>query len=450
MMPEQAQEKAVDRIRAVASAGGDTLALGDLPLTSLPDELFELKTLRILILGACRYDADQDVLLIRKKSGSMHRPLTSLAGLERLTGLRHLDLSRLSNLTAIPEVSELKSLASLNLYGCTSLRSLPELQSLTQLTSLNLEGCTSLCSLPELQKLTQLTALCLSSFATLRSLPELQNLTQLTSLSLQSLTSLRSLPELQNLTQLKSLTLQGFTSLTELPGLETLDKLTAVNMGGCTGLTSLPSLASLRALTTLRLQGCRALKSLPDFGINGSLALINMEACGALGSFSPLQPLLKTLSELYLHGTYFDDLPAELCGSDSGDNVLPGVQAHLVARNQQGDHEDRECKILVLGNGRVGKTSLVKQLLGQPHDLKELSTHGIQLWTWEPKIQLQDDNKPESVRVNIWDFGGQDLYHNTHRLFISSRAVFVLVWEATSPSCGSGDADVDPLDKKRP
>lgn len=88
--------------------------------------------------------------------------------------------------------------------------------------------------------------------------------------------------------------------------------------------------------------------------------------------------------------------------------------------------------------------------MGQPHDPKELSTHGIQLWTWEPKIQLQDDNEPGSVRVNIWDFGGQDLYHNTHRLFISSRAVFVLVWEATSSSCDSGDVDVDPLDKKRP
>jgi hypothetical protein len=71
MIPEQAQEKVVDRIRAVASAGGDTLVLGDLPLTSLPDELFELKTLRILILGACRYDADQDALLIGKKKRSL-------------------------------------------------------------------------------------------------------------------------------------------------------------------------------------------------------------------------------------------------------------------------------------------------------------------------------------------------------------------------------------------
>jgi internalin A len=32
------------------------------------------------------------------------------------------------------------------------------------------------------------------------------------------------------------------------------------------------------------------------------------------------------------------------------------------------------------------------------------------------------------VTLKIWDFGGQDIYHGTHALFLKSRAVFTLVW----------------------
>src|SRR5690606_10093633 len=31
------------------------------------------------------------------------------------------------------------------------------------------------------------------------------------------------------------------------------------------------------------------------------------------------------------------------------------------------------------------------------------------------------------VRVNVWDFGGQDYYHATHRLFITRDSTFILV-----------------------
>ncbi len=30
--------------------------------------------------------------------------------------------------------------------------------------------------------------------------------------------------------------------------------------------------------------------------------------------------------------------------------------------------------------------------------------------------------------LRIWDFGGQDIYHGTHALFLKSRAIFMLVW----------------------
>lgn len=40
---------------------------------------------------------------------------------------------------------------------------------------------------------------------------------------------------------------------------------------------------------------------------------------------------------------------------------------------------------------------------------------------------LRADDGPET-RLNIWDFGGQDIYHGTHALFMRTRAIFVLAW----------------------
>jgi internalin A len=32
------------------------------------------------------------------------------------------------------------------------------------------------------------------------------------------------------------------------------------------------------------------------------------------------------------------------------------------------------------------------------------------------------------VRLNLWDFGGQDIYHGSHALFLHSHAIFLIVW----------------------
>jgi hypothetical protein len=34
----------------------------------------------------------------------------------------------------------------------------------------------------------------------------------------------------------------------------------------------------------------------------------------------------------------------------------------------------------------------------------------------------------ESVRLNLWNFGGQDIYHGSHALFLHGRAIFLVLW----------------------
>jgi internalin A len=37
------------------------------------------------------------------------------------------------------------------------------------------------------------------------------------------------------------------------------------------------------------------------------------------------------------------------------------------------------------------------------------------------------------VRLNLWDFGGQDIYHGSHTLFLHGQAIFLLLWKQEEP-----------------
>jgi internalin A len=371
--------------------------------------------------------------------------LKRLPGLDMLTALTALDLSNSRELEELPDLSALSQLQYLAVGG--HLKRLPGLDMLTALASLDLSAARELKELPDLSALSQLQNLRVGGC--LKRLPGLDMLTNLTSLDLSACREIEELPDLFALSQLQYLGVGGH--LKRLPGLETLGELESLDLSACRQLEQLPDFSRLTSLRRLRLDGANLanvqfLESLP------SLEVLTLDACGDLGSFAPIRNHLRTLLTLSFFGSNFDDLPPELSGSGGGQNVIARVRAHFQALDQQGPGDDRECKVLLLGNGRVGKTSLVKMLLGEAHDPAESSTHGIQLWTWLQGIELDGDSKAEPVRLNIWDFGGQDVYHNTHRLFLSTKAVFVVVWDAFDTE-GFLDAQEDPngyLDHRRP
>ena len=86
-----------------------------------------------------------------------------------------------------------------------------------------------------------------------------------------------------------------------------------------------------------------------------------------------------------------------------------------------------KAKLLVVGEGGVGKTSLVKSLTGQGYDPTESTTHGIKI----VELNFNHPSQPDThIRLSSWDFGGQDIYHATHQLFLSDSSLFVLVWNA--------------------
>ncbi|MDN3582499.1 COR domain-containing protein [Mucilaginibacter flavus] len=110
-------------------------------------------------------------------------------------------------------------------------------------------------------------------------------------------------------------------------------------------------------------------------------------------------------------------------------------------------------KVILFGNGEVGKTTLVHQLTENEFLANTERTHGIRIRTWTigieefskeliAKIELAiskyatenpDSIKlpfPKTIQLNLWDFGGQEYYHATHRLFMSSNVMYLILWDS--------------------
>ncbi|RYD85024.1 MAG: TIR domain-containing protein, partial [Verrucomicrobiaceae bacterium] len=118
-----------------------------------------------------------------------------------------------------------------------------------------------------------------------------------------------------------------------------------------------------------------------------------------------------------LDGGSLDGAPSEIINS----NCLKQLRAHF-SDLDAGEERLPDVKVMILGNGRIGKTQLCGQLKGDLYDDTAESTHGI----------IVSSKDLGSDRLHIWDFGGQDLYHGTHALFMKTRAIFMILWNPDS------------------
>ena len=86
-----------------------------------------------------------------------------------------------------------------------------------------------------------------------------------------------------------------------------------------------------------------------------------------------------------------------------------------------------EAKMLILGGGGAGKTSLLRRLYrpDQPLPTEDETTRGIAIYRHE--FTLKNGRR---FRLNVWDFGGQEIYHATHQFFLTRRSLDVLVDDA--------------------
>lgn len=84
-----------------------------------------------------------------------------------------------------------------------------------------------------------------------------------------------------------------------------------------------------------------------------------------------------------------------------------------------------EAKLILLGKGEVGKSSLLTALRDDPWEEDRPTTHGIEIKPFD----VIDPNTGTELTLNDWDFGGQRIYRPTHQLFFSAPAVYLVVWK---------------------
>ncbi|RRS01970.1 leucine-rich repeat domain-containing protein [Glycomyces terrestris] len=365
-------------------------------------------------------------------------------GIRDLKYLTSLDLS-VNGITRLPEwIGELTNLTSLNLFG-NRIAALPEsIGDLAELSWLNL-GDNQLTALPaSIGRLGSLVRLDLDAnritalpgavgrLSRLRRLDLHRN--QLTDLPaslarLQALTWLDAgdnrfgaLPEpITELTGLTWLELHR-TGLTELP--ESIGRLVRlVHLGlDSNRLSTLPrSITALTSLDRLNLNR-NQFKELPEhIGAVPALSRLDVEKNG-LRSLPRSLLDLEHLASLYLDGNLLP--PEQRAAAETG---LPELRK-LIERTEVEGADFRESKLVLVGEGEVGKSSLLAAMRGEPFDAARGSTHGIEVKTLE--LTGPGGEPSSAITLNAWDFGGQKAYRPTHQLFFTAPAVYAVVWKA--------------------
>ena len=225
-------------------------------------------------------------------------------------------------------------------------------------------------------------------------------------LSINNLTALP--PEIAQLTALTTLSLYG-NQLTALPPeITQLTALTELNLSS-NQLTALPpEIAQLTALTELSLSS-NQLTALPSE---------ITQLTGLTTLYLEENPISKELEAVYHQG-------------------LPALFNYL-RRLAEESETLYEIKLILVGEGDVGKTTLLEALLGNPLVKNRSSTEGMEIA--QEKIPLPHPDTKHTLQCNAWDFGGQKIYRVQHQFFFSENAVYLLVWD---PRSGPQKCDVD-------
>lgn len=373
--------------------------------------------------------------------------INNLDSLALLGTLKHVNVSEtsVSDLNPLAQLSDLQQLYVHTTQVC-DLSPLVQLTSLKQLNVFN----TQVSNLSPLAKLSTLQHLDVSktNVSDLRPLVLLSTLKQL-NVSETSVSNLNPLSQICSLQQLYVYT----TQVSDLGPLKQLTSLKQLNVFN-TQVSDLSSLAQLRALQLLDVSNTKVsnLSPLAQLSALKLLRIDNTQVSDLnpiaqasdlqlLRAFntqiSDLYPLLKLIkaglkvkwSKGLLAGNARNGIYVENCPltNPPAEIIQQGNAAILNYFNEQqaqGVDHLYEAKLLLIGDGGVGKTSLMRRLYqtDKPLPNEKDSTKGIDIHPHIFKLQSNRD-----FRLNVWDFGGQEIYHATHQFFLTKRSLYVLL-----------------------
>jgi internalin A len=381
------------------------------------------------------------------------------SGIYRLTSLKELRIID-SKLKEFPtELKELDNLTDLTFSSSEIVEVSAEAITWEKLRYLNISGCSKLINISYLPP--NLTYIHIGS-TPLKSIPPavfaLKHLGKLVATGL----GLNHVPlDILKLTTLRALFL-GRNNLTDLPAeLSTLQNISELWLYE-NKFKEFPSvISSFKNLQSLNLNKNK-LSDIPDtfsnlenldsldlssnnftFIPNAVFKLENLRSLNLLGisytkndavnkiTYIPFDfTKLKNLEQIRLEGNPIENVPHEIIAQGA-----EAIRSYLVQLENQ-DHDYLfEAKLLILGEPGAGKTSLTWKL-NDPHCAlpeEEDSTKGIDVQQYHFPVSYTEfpdaisQGQERNFCLNIWDFGGQEIYKATHRFFLSNRALYILV-----------------------
>ena len=370
--------------------------------------------------------------------------ITDISFLSGLTGLQTLDL-RYNQITDISFLSGLTGLQTLDLRS-NKITDISFLSGLTGLQTLYLSS-NQITDYSFLSGLTGLQTLYLSSnqitdYSFLSGLTGLQTL-YLSSNQITDISFLSGLTGLQTL-DLRSNQITDYSFLSGLTGLQTLylssNQITDISfLSGLTGLqtlylssnqiTDISFLSGLTGLQTLDLR----YNQITDISfLSGLTGLYTLDL-----SSNKITDIPSSIFELFHNYNLKDDI--RINGLNLYNNPLSTPPVEIIKQGREAvleyfqDIETGEidylyeAKILIVGDGGVGKTTLARKMEALDAEMPEKGsdrTKGIEIQA----MPIKNIHKPDvTFLMNVWDFGGQGYYHSTHQFFLTKRSLYVLV-----------------------
>ena len=338
-----------------------SLDLNENRITKIPDSIVQLFNLKMLY-----FDRNQ-IIEIPNSIG-------------QLTNLRELDLYH-NQITKIPDsIGQLSNLTTLNLRSNQITKIPDSIAKLSNLITLQLSD-NQITKIPDL-------------------IAQLSNITELYLWNNQIKEIPNSIGQLINL----SILFLSENQILEIPD----------------------SVANLSNLTTLGLSNNQIMEIPESIGQLSNLEEFRIPN-NKIKSLPKSIKLCRKLNILDLRGNPIP-IPNVILGSNDPWRDPGDRETILNFYFQTQDPNDRtplhEAKLLIVGEGEAGKTTLAKKLQNPEFKIKpdQRSTEGIDVIQWE-----FDQPDGSTFRINLWDFGGQEIYHQTHQFFLTERSLYLLV-----------------------
>jgi len=245
-------------------------------------------------------------------------------------------------------------------------------------------------------------------------------------------TPVADLSPLARLNGLQSLDISG-TSVVDLSSLASLSSLKKLNVFR-TQVTDLSPLEGLSCLQRLNIFRTPVADLSPLAGLR-RLQRLNISRT-RVADLSPLQQLIGddfsvewSSSFRKNNGIYVEDCPLTNPPVAIVKQGNAAILNYFSEKQVQGIDHLYEAKLLLVGEGGAGRTSLLRRLYQPEHQLpdEKETTKGIAIHRHE--FNVQDSRYPDgrTFRLNVWDFGGQEIYHATHQFFLTQRSLYVLL-----------------------